>query len=357
MHNIYENILESFSDGVIVLDAEKNILYLNQTGERLTGYSRDSAKSKPVYEFIPYIKKLSAPIENAMSKNEAFRTIDESFTSRSFRKVPAEINIMPFINENGKTVGAVLTIKDISFYKYFEDEEIKKGRADTTEIMALSLAHEIRNPLSGIKGAAQLMSKEGLNASSPYLNLIVKESERINSLIEHLLKLSSPEKLKMSWFNIHQLLDEVILLNLSSPEKEVLVVKEFDPSIPEIHGDYDKLKQVFINVVKNSVEAISDGGKIIFRSKYVLDYHIKPRKDKYRGGIIVEISDNGKGINAREIKKLFTPFFTTKSKGSGLGLFLCRKIILEHDGNIRVESKKGKGTAVIIYLQLKRKTV
>ena len=200
--------------------------------------------------------------------------------------------------------------------------------------------------MGGIKGAAQLLKREA-GAASPireYTDIIVREVDRVDHLIEQLLDLSRPVKFHLAPLNIHELLDEVLLLERYSVEAgRVLVRKQFDPSLPFIQGDRAQLTQVFLNVVKNALQAIGGDGCLTMTTRMETDFHIR-EEGKGRGKFIrVEVQDDGPGISEENLPYIFSPFFTTKEKGAGLGLAICHRIITEHGGLIRVESREGEG--------------
>jgi two-component system nitrogen regulation sensor histidine kinase GlnL len=219
--------------------------------------------------------------------------------------------------------------------------------------LAAGLAHEIRNPLGGIKGAAQLLKRAVDHDPSllEYANIMIREVDRVDKLIEQLLDLARPAKLELTAVNIHEILEDVLLLETQTAEAlRIAVKKRFDPSLPSIRGDRAQLTQVFLNLVKNSFQAMHQGGVLTVATRLETDFHIRGQGADRSRWIWVDIEDQGVGIKEEDLPHIFSPFFTTKNNGTGLGLAVCDRIVREHSGLIRVESIEGKGTTFRISL-------
>jgi len=225
--------------------------------------------------------------------------------------------------------------------------------------IAMGLAHEIRNPLGAIRGAVQLLKRElGDEARwAEYIEVLLKEVDRVNRIIEMLLDLGRPVTLRPVPLNIHQLLERVALMSEALAEpRRVQIVRRYDPSLPPILADEDRMLQVLHNLVRNAIEAMPRGGRLMLVTRLSMD----PLFAKVDLGLglksmaLVQVADEGEGIPEATRARLFTPFFTTKDKGLGLGLALCHRIVEEHRGSIHVESELGKGTTVSCFLPIAR---
>jgi two-component system nitrogen regulation sensor histidine kinase GlnL len=229
----------------------------------------------------------------------------------------------------------------------------RADRLATMGTLAAGLAHEIRNPLGGIKGAAQLLrrSLDGPSQLREYTDIMIREVDRVNQLIEQLLDLSGPARLTLAPINIHQLLDDVLLLEGQTVNAENTAIRKiFDPSLPPIRGDRARLTQVFLNIVKNAFQAMERGGTLTITTRLETDFHIREQGTARNRLIWVDIADEGTGIREADLPHIFSPFFTTKNNGSGLGLATSYGIVKEHGGLIRVESQEGKGTVFKVSL-------
>jgi two-component system nitrogen regulation sensor histidine kinase GlnL len=220
-------------------------------------------------------------------------------------------------------------------------------RADRLAAMgtvALGLAHEIRNPLGGIKGAAQLL-RAGLSdpAQVQATDIIIREVDRLDGLVEQLRRLSTPPQLRIAPLNIHRILNDVLSLQRQAAEfGDITLRTEFDPSLPAVLGDRAQLTQVFLNLVKNAVDALGGRGQLIVSTRIETRYHVRRRSHRNQF-LSVTIADDGPGVPEHAQSHLFSPFFTTKPCGTGLGLAVCHRIVAEHGGIIAHEPRPGGG--------------
>ena len=182
------------------------------------------------------------------------------------------------------------------------------------------MAHELKNPLSGIKGAAQLLkNKPSSEELSKCSEIITKEADRLIDHLDRLKRIDDFAEEQFEEFDIHEILLDIIYLESMTSDKDINFEKNFDVALPLIMGDENSIKQVFINIVKNAVQAVQANGEIKIVSRWVNDYKIKSTS-----AIMISITDNGPGIPGNELEHVFTPFFSTKSEGTGLGLFYLK---------------------------------
>jgi len=231
--------------------------------------------------------------------------------------------------------------------KLQENHNAQLTQADkmaTVGEMAASLAHEIRNPIAGVLGALQVFSKD-VQKSDPrrsIINEMVKQLERINRTISDLLNYSRPATPSIKKLKLNELIQTVLLLLKSQCErKNIFVEASLDSTLPDVHGDARLLHQVFWNVCLNAIHAIDESGNITVETS------------QSNGSVIIRLLDSGKGISVENQEKLFKPFFTTKTRGTGLGLTICRRIVEQHDGTISIESVQGRGTLITIVLPIR----
>jgi two-component system nitrogen regulation sensor histidine kinase GlnL len=246
----------------------------------------------------------------------------------------------------------VLVVRDLRRIKALEESQRPAERLTAFGVLAAAMAHEIKNPLLGIRGAAQLLREELMPADTrEYTEVIIREADRLNALMEEMLDFARPHPLSRTLVNLHQVLDSVIVLERPSYSgRGVLIRQHYDPSLPDIWADRNRLTQVFLNLVRNAWEAMPHGGMLTLTT----GRSSEPVRVGPGGGpmLVVELSDEGIGIAPEVQQKLFTPFFTTKAKGSGLGLAVSHKIIEEHGGRFVIKTIPGQGTTVRVYLPL-----
>ncbi len=374
MTNPYEDIIENLTEAVIGVDCACRITVFNQAAERLTELSRKKAIGKTLSEIF----SLDPWLAEVAGKTIDIDTLYSDYGTRLHRRfsppLMVTISTSRMLGDSGVLNGVAILIKDVSAIKSIENEELRKDRLAHLGTFAANLAHEVKNPLSGIKGAAQLLSRRSKDKVFKELTgVIVKESDRLNLIVCEMLDFNRAKKPARRNLNIHKVLDNVITLvekEGESTEGGLLINKAYDPSLPELSGSSPQLIQVFLNIIKNARDAVLEVARkdknphgkprIVVTTRLVSDFKIKQTQGTAKGrkGLeektfaLIEVSDNGIGIAEKDLEEVFTPFFTTKHKGSGLGMGISYKIIKEHSGYIKIASQPGEGTKVTVYLPL-----
>jgi signal transduction histidine kinase len=244
-----------------------------------------------------------------------------------------------------------IAIENARLYEDLKQSKSYMRRADrlaSLGTLTAGLAHEIRNPLVAIKTFTQLLPErfEDEEFRSHFLNIASSEVDRISSLVTELLEFARPSDPKLEFENINSILEGMILLvSTETKKKQIHIIKNYSSDLPPIKVDREQIKQVFLNILLNSIEATPEKGEIT----------VKTRSFEKSGGesyLQIEFTDTGRGIPAEHLEDIFTPFFTTKQKGSGLGLSISHQIVQDHRGYIDVESELNKGTSFFINLPL-----
>ena len=355
LQEFYANIIDSVGDGVIVLNAEGAVTLINPAAEELAGVSRRLAIGTP---FAAQFKGEPELVEMAAKTGSTGMTISDYeniVLKRSGKPTPVSATTSPLLTASGERVGTIVILRDLSNIRELEETVRHADRLSSLGTLAAGLAHEIKNPLGGIKGAAQLLEMELAedHEMREYTRVVLKEVQRVNRIVEELLELAAPRKLKQEPVNLHKVLGDIVLLQKRAAEgKSISFVQQFDPSIPPILADEGLLTQLFLNLIKNAVEAIADEGLIRISSRVLADYSMTQKGEGRSRMVALDVSDNGPGIPPEVLNNLFTPFFTTKARGTGLGLAICQKIVAEHRGMMKVESDPGKGTTFTVMLPL-----
>ncbi|MBI5642054.1 MAG: PAS domain S-box protein [Deltaproteobacteria bacterium] len=346
----YEDIIENLSEGVIAIDLGKKVSVFNQSAEKMSGVSRSLVIGKDLNEVFRRDVRLTEMLAKTLDEGRLFAEYEEKLHRRFGGTLPVGITTSQIFDLNGNLSGAAALIKDLSGIKSLEAGSLRKERLAYIGAFAANLAHEIKNPLSGIRGAAQLLSKKVKDESlSDYTGVIMKEADRLNNILNGMLDFARPAKLNKTEINIHKILDSTVLL-LQEGLPRSAFVKTYDPSIPDVMGDEGQLTQVFLNLVKNAKEAISKDGHIQISTRILTEFHLVEEGSPGGKMVSIEVKDDGCGIKQSDLENIFTPFFTTKPKGSGLGMAISLKIIKEHGGLLKIDSTPGKGTSVTVYL-------
>jgi len=276
----------------------------------------------------------------------------------SQRRIPVRLSCSPIRGSGDQVHGTALVIQDLSYQKKLEDESRRNETLARLGGLVAGLAHEIKNPLGGIKGAAQLLAKRFADQPEigEYTGVMIREIDRLNRLVGQLLTFGTPALQDPTPLNVHKVIHEVLALMATEvAAKHIAKRLEIDPSLPDIRGDEAQLTHVFLNLVKNAVEAMSDGGTLTITTRMETDFHIlrRARNGANPGKFLrVEVADTGPGFAPDQVERVFEPFFTTKPRGSGLGLAICERIVAVHGGDIRAENRSAGGAAVTVTLPL-----
>ena len=382
----WEHIATYLEEGLAIIDNQHDIVFFNAAAESLTSAAQTQVRGvayTQVFDGNPWIVAL---IRRAQEPGYS-RTAGEGELRDRFRRVvPVRVTCSPIFDQDDCPLGLILVLHDLSHRKELEEEKQRDDRLTSLGVVAAGLAHEIKNPLAGIRGAAQLLrSRVKTDQSSvKYTTIMVDEIDRLSALLEQLLELSACPHFDPQPVNIHKTITDVLLLEQEAASKGTTVQTHFDPSLPLVSGDEARLSQVFRNLIKNSLQALRGqrGGVLSISTKMATDFHLvrlpldrtvplqpgsiatpaqtqppdtpekQPLYDNHAGGrfLCVIFADNGPGISPDHLPHLFTPFFTTKSQGTGLGLPVSQQIIAQHGGTIRVESSPGHGVSFHVYL-------
>jgi len=349
----WEQILTNLDDGVVAVDPDGRITFFNEAAEVLTEVSSAAAATQPfehIFKREPWLVDL---VQRTYPPRQKRARGEGDFVTRWGRKIPVSITVSPLQDRHGHFVGTILLLRDIKHRRELEEDLKRADRLVLIGTLAAGLAHEIRNPLGGIKGAAQLLrrSADGNSSMREYTDIMIREVDRVDQLIEQLLDLSRPAQLTLAPVNIHEILEDVLLLEGQTVgDRDIQIRKRFDPSLPPIRGDRAQLTQVFLNLVKNAFQAMERSGTLTITTRVETDYHIRGQDTGPNRFIWVDLADEGGGIREEDLAHIFSPFFTTKINGTGLGLATCYRIIKEHGGTIRVESTEGKGSTFKVSL-------
>ncbi|WP_425262824.1 ATP-binding protein [Paenibacillus thermotolerans] len=335
------SFIQDINLGVILIDADFKLVDISDMACRVLGVERERVLNQPmdkVFAGVPYEHRLvqRSLLDGAVVKNYAV-----SWTNNRERfELLLDSSLLK--DRLGRTVGAYVMFKDVTNLRSLEQQVQRSDRLAMIGQIAAGTAHEIRNPLTSIKGFLQVLKNtlrdNGMEKEHGYSEIMLGEIDRINELVNEFLLLSKPRNVSLTKVNVASVIREILpIINNEAILHNVMVQYASSLDMPYIVADSELLKQVFINICKNGIEAMTDGGTLTITEK--LD------EEDQRVNILIQ--DTGPGIPAFLIDKIFDPFFTTKEEGTGLGLSVCQRIIHDIGGTIRVSSK-GYGTAFIV---------
>ena len=346
-----EAIFEALADAVLLIDGEDMVRAVNPAAEHFFEAGETYLMGRALGDLVQFDSPLLALAAKA---REGFGAITEyNIEILSPRNEPCAVDAqMTAITDYPGWV--LLSLRARSIAHMLDRQLNHLGAGRSVAGLAATLAHEVKNPLAAIRGAAQLLERDQDLDGRDLTGLITEEADRICALVDRLEVFSSDYSLVREPVNIHQVLDQVRLAAKTGFAQDIRFIEQYDPSLPAVPGNHDDLVRVFLNLVKNAAEAMSgnEGGEIILTTAYRTGLRQSaPGGGKIRLPLLVSIQDNGSGIPEALREHLFEPFITSKAGGTGLGLALVAKIIGDHGGVIKFTSEPGR-TAFNIMLPL-----
>ncbi|HOV39447.1 MAG TPA: ATP-binding protein, partial [Spirochaetales bacterium] len=339
-----EKLIQNFPIGVIVLDTNQYVQLINYTAVDILNIKNQPSINCPLKELIHLLPEaVQDEIQISISSQNS-RSWDEI----SAGKKSLKIDLYPLSDDEGKVIGTTLILQDISLDKYMNEYLLQSEKMASVAEVAVGVAHEINNPLFIIQNYMELIKDRTQDKDiQEKIRKIEAELERIVSILTSLLSFSRMKTLPGREVNLQEILDEtLLLLNHSFIEKRIRLIKNYPIQPIRIHGDENELKQLVMNLIMNSIEAVLDNGCITIGLT-------EKAEENY---VELTIQDNGSGIPADVADKIFSPFFSTKisKKNTGLGLSICRHIVEQHKGTITFQSIPGKSTLFTVHLPVKR---
>jgi two-component system sensor histidine kinase HydH len=335
-----DTVVENMPIGLLTLDPEGKITSFNQTAESLLQRSSVEVVGKTASEIIP--PQLMALFDERKSERDIVeREID--CVLGGGKTVPLEVSLSSLFGDNGEMLGDVLLFRDLTEVQELQKEVERNRRLASIGRLAAGIAHEIRNPLSSIKGFATYFKERyrEVPEDQKTAEIMVQEVERLNRVIGQLLEFARPMKLNKVQANIDEVITYSIeMIQKQAQEKGIAIHTNLSPKTKDVSIDVDRIGQVFINLYLNAVEAMEQGGSL----------RVDSSLDEESGTATLVVSDTGRGIERGDLEHVFDPYFTTKQSGTGLGLAIVHRIIEAHRGEVKIESEPGKGTTVTIVL-------
>ena len=333
----HSQIIDNLVTAIVVLDSKLNIKMMNTASELLLHTSKGKACGKPFKDLILGSANIIPDLRNAMATKQPFtrREIQLQLPDRLDAKIDFTANLL----ESPK--GILIEIQPLNRLHNINKDDQTLVRQETTRRLIKGLAHEVKNPLGGIKGAAQLLDKELPDPDlKEYTQIIVSEVDRLSLLVDRML---GPNKLNnFQPTNVYKVIERVIQLVEAERPDAIFWERDYDPSLPDLEAEEDQLFQAMLNIIQNSCEATTTlhNPKITIRIRSARQFTIGTQRHKVV--LKLEIIDNGIGIAPEMLDRIFFPMITDKPSGSGLGLSITQTILTQHNGSVQVESRQGK---------------
>lgn len=339
MNSLEQRILENMNTAVLLFDSDLRLKYINPAGEIMLELSSRILIGQAVDHLVRCPLGISSEhMYRAMETGQPFTERGVALPLPEGREAIVDCTAIP-LQEKGGEIELLLELQKMDRQIRISREEQLIAQQKATAALVRNLAHEIKNPLGGVRGAAQLLQSELQDdEQKEYTQVIIAEADRLQSLVNRML---GPNKMpSMDRINIHQVLERVRQLITAERGGSITVIRDYDPSIPELWADQNQLIQSLLNIVSNAAKAIADKGTIIFKTRIQRQYTIGNRKHKL--ALQVDIEDDGPGIPSEIKDRIFFPMVSGREDGAGLGLSIAQSLINQHGGLIECESRPGQ---------------
>ena len=344
-----QDILDNISTGIITLDEGLNILGINAAGQALLQVSASRTLGMHAAQLVTEAQDWIESLEQALASNSPLTQRGIPLTLLTGQDIHVDLIVNPILDEHS-TVRLIVEFQTVDRLLRISREEGMIHAHETTRAVIRGLAHEIKNPLGGVRGAAQLLAKELPNdALKEYTRIIIREADRLRDLVDRLL--GSHHQMSLAELNIHEVLEHVRHLLNAESGNQVIINRDYDPSIPELTGDRAQLIQAILNVMRNAFQAAKtpENCQITLRTRAQRQFTIGTKRHRLVARI--DITDNGPGVPEELLPSIFVPMVTGRAQGTGLGLSIAQTIINRHGGLIECSSEPGE-TTFTIYLPM-----
>jgi two-component system, NtrC family, nitrogen regulation sensor histidine kinase GlnL len=341
-----EEVLDGLTTAIIAIDEQLRVSSLNSACESLFGISRRMALGQSLIDAVPHLKPYETRLREALATATGFIERETALRRNGDPVVTVDWTATPFAA--GRRPGLLLELQSVERHLRISRDEQLLAHFDASRELIRGLAHEIKNPLGGIRGAAQLLEREYPDdGHREYTRVIIREADRLQNLVNRML---GPNRLpQKAALNVHEVLEHVRSLVQAEAPAGVAVLRDYDPSIPEIEGDREQLIQAVLNILRNALQAVERQGNITLRTRTRRQFTIGAVR--HRLVVQIDIEDDGPGIAPSMIEKIFYPMVTTRAEGTGLGLPIAQYLVHSHGGLIECRSRPGC-TVFTLYMPL-----
>jgi PAS domain S-box-containing protein len=359
-------ILASMTNGLVTLNMEGRIVKWNDMAARITGYTVGDVEGRLCRELFASNPSFVRLLLDGIQGKGVWWDRGVAFIRPDGREVPIEINTSVLEDEIGQTTGLLGIFRDLSLVRELEQRLRRADRLAAVGRMAAMVAHEIKNPLVALKTFVDMVPRRAKDPVfiARFQDIVPKEVDRVNAIMEELLELSRPPRLSLRPLHVHEVIARcVALYEQQAAERGITIVQELAPVLAPVRADAEYLSRAVGNLAINAIQAMTTGGRLTIRTgngvpwlstlgETTAPVDLGTAADAAQAFVFIALADTGTGMTPEQLDSLFTPFFTTKEKGTGLGLALTHKIIEEHQGHLHVESQFGIGSAFTILLPI-----
>jgi len=350
------HILENLNTIVLLLSSDLRILYVNPSAEMFFSLSIDRMYNRPASDIFHH-KNIFIKLTDCIQSGRTFTEREVSIQIQQQERI-VDLNITPLIgtsNNKGKTKEVLIEITPQDRHLRISREEMLFSQQQVSRELLRSMAHEVKNPLGGIRGAAQLLEQELEPSLTEYTQVIIDEADRLKSLVD---RMTGPKtKPKKQWINIHSVTEHVRTLMLADSEYSVPIYFDYDPSIPELYADSEQLIQAILNLLKNAAQAITEC-KLCEEKNITIKTRVKRHytigSTVYKLILKLDIIDTGPGIKATMLEHIFMPLITGRATGTGLGLSIAQSLLSQNKGLIECKSEPGHTVFTVLLPIIKK---
>ncbi len=360
LKNFNESIIESMGSGLITIDLNNRVTSFNNGAADILGFAPEAVVQKTLDEVFPP-EDCERLLMNIHDPDQGLLNREMRLSASNGKAIFVGFTVTPRYDMNNRRVGMIISFRDITQIKQMQTEVQRMDRLASMGVLASGIAHEIRNPLAGIKTIAQTLEEdiEPDDSRREYVSRIVRQVNRMDDLLKTIFSYAKPRQPKRRCIRLQEIVQEVVALVENRMRRQSIKYTEsFASDLPLLYVDFYQIQQVFVNLYLNAIDAMTEGGDLHIQaqSKVTTINRVDRRGRTFpyqkKSALYVEVllTDTGAGIDDEALPSIFNPFFTTKPQGSGLGLSIVYRIITEHEADIQVESGKGKGTTFRILL-------
>ena len=350
-----ENILASLTNGIVTVDLDGRVVMLNPTAEMQTGFFAGEVTGEYCTEMFAQTPEIGEMLMETLSSRVPIAGVPLMLKRRSGAELPIEVSTASLKGAEGKDLGVVAVLRDLSLVRELEGQLRRSDRLAALGSLAAGLAHEIKNPLTSVLTFSRHVARrfDDPHFRDRFQRVVPRELERINGILERLLELARPAPATFTRIRLSAVVDRAVDLFANEIESQrVQVTRDYARDLPAVAADEESLYRAVINLVGNALEAMPEGGQLGLHLGLAPADGFRPRTGTAGRHVVIEVSDTGAGIPREDADRLFNPFFTTKERGTGLGLAVTHKIVEDHGGVINFESTTGAGTTFRIVLPL-----
>jgi two-component system nitrogen regulation sensor histidine kinase GlnL len=335
--DIARRLLENLNTAVLLFDRQLRLSFLNPAAEVLLAASARQAQGMSLKDLLGNHRDLIESFQRALESTHPFTERDITLTLPGGHTITVDCTVTP-LTEPNQSLELLVEVLRVDHHRRIVREESLLAQHHASRAVVRGLAHEIKNPLGGLRGAAQLLERELADDSlKEYTGIIIGEADRLQALVNRMLGPNTLPQRRI--INIHQVVERVRTLAAAEAPSGVQIIRDYDPSIPDFMADPDQLIQALLNIVRNALQAVGQHGEIILRTRSIRQATIGHQRHKL--AIRIDVIDNGPGIPPEMVENIFFPMVTGRADGTGLGLPIAQDLVNQHRGLIECSSEPG----------------